>query len=71
MKYENPYKEAMRYVDNAEKDLMLSGREDKFYKDIKYVQSACGIAYLGILKALDILFDIKNVKKRRGRKSFD
>ena len=59
MKHQNPYKESMRYIENAEEDLKLSGKEDKFYKDVKYVQSACGIAYVGMLKALDFLFDIK------------
>ena len=71
MKIENPYKEAMRYVENAEEDLKISGIEDKFFKDVKYVQSACGIAYVGMLKALDFLFDIKKVPKKRGRKSIE
>ncbi len=69
MKYENPYREAMRYIDNARTALSLAGKEDKFYLDEKYVKSACGIAYSGLLKALDFLFDIKDVPKRRGRKS--
>ena len=67
----NPYKEAMRYIENAEDDLKQSGRDDKFYKDEKYVQSACGIAYRGMLKALDFLFDIKKVPKKRGRKAIE
>jgi hypothetical protein len=71
MKYENPYKEAMRYIENAEAQLIQAGTEDKFYKDEKYVKSACGIAYSGLLKALDFYFDIKNVPKRKGRKSIE
>jgi hypothetical protein len=71
MKIDNPYKESMRYIENAEEDLKLSGIEEKFFKDVKYVQSACGIAYVGLLKALDYLFDIKNVPKKRGRKSIE
>ncbi|MBM2816614.1 MAG: hypothetical protein HW421_3376 [Ignavibacteria bacterium] len=71
MKHENPYQEAMRYIDNAELQLKQAGKEDKFYVDEKYVKSACGIAYLGILKALDILFDIKQVQKKRGKKSIE
>ncbi len=71
MKYNNPYTESMRYIANAEEDLKLSGKEDKFYNDIKYVQSACGIAYVGMLKALDFLFESKKVPKRRGRKSIE
>jgi hypothetical protein len=71
MKHENPYKEAMRYIDNAEATLKLAGKEDNFYIDEKYIKSACGIAYLGVLKALDSLFDIKAVPKKKGRKSIE
>jgi len=71
MKYENPYKEAMRYIENAKDDLKLAGIDENFYIDEKYVKSACGIAYSGALKALDFLFDIKNVEKKRGRKSIE
>lgn len=71
MKHENPYGESMRYVDNASATLQLAGKDGKFYEDEKYVKSACGIAYLGILKALDFLFEIKGVPKKRGRKSIE
>lgn len=71
MKYSNPYKESLRYIDNARAALKLAGIEDKFYVDEKYVKSACGIAYIGMLKALDFLFDIKGVPKRKGRKSIE
>ncbi|MBM2817277.1 MAG: hypothetical protein HW421_4039 [Ignavibacteria bacterium] len=69
MKHANPYKEAMRYIENAREQLKKAGKEDKFYVDEKYVKSACGIAYSGLLKGLDFLFDIKGVPKRQGRKS--
>jgi hypothetical protein len=71
MKSENPYKEAMRYIDNARLQLKQAGKEDKFYIDEKYVKSASGIAYSGMLKALDFLFDIKGVPKRKGRKTIE
>ncbi|MBM2815318.1 MAG: hypothetical protein HW421_2080 [Ignavibacteria bacterium] len=71
MKHENPYKESMRYIENARATLKLAGREDKYYQDVKYVQTACGTAYLGMLKALDYLFDIKKVPKRRGKKAIE
>jgi hypothetical protein len=71
MKHENPYKEAMRYIDNARLQLKNAGKEDKFYKDVKYVHTACGTAYIGMIKALDILFDIKKVPKKKGRKSIE
>lgn len=60
MKYENPYKEAMRYVENANETLKLAGKDGKFYIDQKYVRTACGTAYSGILVALDFLFDINS-----------
>ncbi|MBM2817365.1 MAG: hypothetical protein HW421_4127 [Ignavibacteria bacterium] len=71
MKHENPYKEAMRYIENAEDILKSSGKDGKYYIDDKYVKIACSTAYSGILVALDGLFNIKKVPKRRGRKSID
>jgi hypothetical protein len=71
VKYEDPYLEAMRYVDNANATLKLAGKDGKFYIDEKYVHTACGTAYIGVLKALDFLFDIKKVPKKRGRKAIE
>jgi hypothetical protein len=71
MKNENPYKEALRYLKNAEETLKKAGIDGKFFIDEKYVHSACGIAYIGMLKALDFLFDIKGVPKKKGRKSIE
>jgi hypothetical protein len=71
MKHENPYKEAMRYVNNAKEQLNQAGKDDKFYVDEKYVKSACGLAYSGALLALDKLFEIKKVPLRRRRKSIE
>ena len=71
MKSDNPYQEAMRYINNANEALMLAGKEDKYYEDAKYVKSACGIAYSGLLLALDYLFDFKNIPKKKGRKAID
>jgi hypothetical protein len=68
---ENPYKESMRYVDNARGFLKQAGKEDRNYQDVKYVHTACGTAYIGMLKALDFLFNIKKVPKKRGRKSIE
>ena len=69
MKNGNPYKEANRYIENAKITLNLARKSGKFYIDDKYVRSACGIAYLGALRALDFLFDFKKVPKKKGRKS--
>lgn len=71
MKHENPYKEAMRYIENAKEDLKLAEKEGKFYKDVKYVKTACGTAYSGALFALDYLFEIKRIPQRRRRKSIE
>ena len=54
--------EAMRYMSNAKTTLIEAGKEGKFYKDDKYVKTACGIAYNGVLKALDGYFVLKGIK---------
>jgi hypothetical protein len=64
------YAEAMRYMDNAEETLKRAGKQDnRFYMDEKYVKSACGIAHLGVLVALDAWLTLKEVpdpgKKKR------
>jgi len=71
MKISESYKEASRYLENAKETLNKAGLEDSFYIDEKCVRSACGIAYIGILKALDFLFEIKGVPKKKGRKSIE
>jgi len=71
MKHNDPYLDSMRYIENAKETLKLAGKDGKFYVDEKYVHSACGIAYIGMIKALDFLFDIKGVQKKRGRKSIE
>jgi hypothetical protein len=65
------YNEAMRYMSNAEETLKKTKKEGKFYKDEKYVKSACGIAYVGVLKALDGYFLLKNIPSVKGRKSIE
>jgi hypothetical protein len=62
------YAEAMRYMDNAEETLRKAKKEDNFYADRKYVRTACGTAYNGVLLALDTYLKLKDVelpKKRR------
>ncbi|GHT66966.1 hypothetical protein FACS189452_03790 [Bacteroidia bacterium] len=53
------YAEALRYMSNAEETLQKAGKENNRYLDAKYVSSACGIAYKGVLKALDAWLAIK------------
>jgi hypothetical protein len=66
----NEYAEALRYMDNANDALKKTVKENHgHYKDRKYVKSACGIAYLGVLIALDAWLTVKGIpeisKKRR------
>ena len=46
-------KEALRYLNNAKEILAKSPIENNLYIDEKYVKSACGVAYLAVLKAID------------------
>lgn len=46
-------KEAQRYLQNAKDTLARSPIEGDIYTDVKYVKSACGTAYLGVLYAID------------------
>jgi hypothetical protein len=71
MKHDDPFKESMRYIDNARQQLKQAGKEDYYFIDEKYVKTACGTAYSGALKAIDFLFDIRNIQKQRGRKSIE
>jgi hypothetical protein len=65
------YTEAIRYMDNAQETLKKAGKENGIFKDRKYVRTACGTAYNGLLIALDTYLLLKGVKKTRGRKSIE
>ena len=69
MNHQNSYKEAMRYIENADDNLKLAGKDGKYYIDDKYVKTACGTAYSGLLKALDFLFAFKGTPNTHRRKS--
>ena len=47
------YSEAMRYMDNAKEYLKQARKEGTLYRDKKYVRTACGTAYSGVLVALE------------------
>lgn len=50
----SPYHEAIRYIDNAKTTLKeKAGKKDGEYADIKYVKTAAGTAYAGVLLAID------------------
>jgi hypothetical protein len=68
------YAEAVRYMDNAKETLQKAQKQDNgHYKDKKYVRTACGTAYNGVLVALDAWFVMKGVinSKKNNRKSID
>jgi hypothetical protein len=50
--------EARRYIQNGKDTLVLAGIEENgfYHKDPKYVSKAAGIAYVGVLKAIDGLY---------------
>ena len=70
---EKYYSDAMRYMDNAKEYLKNAKKEGRFYNDPKYVKTACGTAYNGLLVALDGLLLLKGVEKptRKQRKSIE
>ena len=63
------YAEAIRYMNNAKETLLKAKKEDNYYADRKYVRTACGTAYNGVLLALETCLKLKDVelpkKKRR------
>jgi len=66
------YCEAMRYMDNAKEYLKNAQKDGSFYNDKKYVKTACGTAYSGLLVAMDGFLQIKDIKpKRKERKSIE
>ena len=67
------YAEAIRYMDNAKETLRKAGKDGPLYTDKKYVQTACGTAYNGVLIALNAWFVLKEIPKlsKRQRKSID
>ncbi|MDR0295811.1 MAG: DUF5618 family protein [Prevotellaceae bacterium] len=58
-------------MEDAKETLQKAGKNDRFYKDDKYVKTACGIAYNGVLKALDGYFLLKGIEKTKDRKSIN
>ncbi len=65
------YAEALRYMDNAKETLKKAGKDRGEYADDKYVKTACGIAYNGVLKALDGYFILKDIAIPKNHKSIE
>ena len=64
-------KEAIRYLQNANEILRKAPIEGNRYADVKYVQEACGTAYLAVLKAIDGCLLNKGLSKKDLPKSVD
>jgi uncharacterized protein (UPF0332 family) len=64
-------KEALRYLQNAKEILRKAPIEDGRYADIKYVQEACGAAYLAVLKAIDDYLLNKGLSRKDLPRSVD
>jgi hypothetical protein len=57
------YAEASRYRENAKKYLLKADIDNEgFYGDKKYVKTACGVAYSGLLIAIECFLTMKGVK---------
>ncbi|GHS99101.1 hypothetical protein FACS1894139_10810 [Planctomycetales bacterium] len=65
---QNAHYEAARYLRNAEDTLKKAGQDGKSFLDRKYVSTACGTAYLGVLIAMDAMFQLRDVKPPKGNK---
>jgi len=67
------YAEANRYIENAKASLLKAEKDGPYYTDPKYVRTACGTAYSGILVALDAWFAIKELPtlNKKQRKSIE
>jgi hypothetical protein len=64
-------REALRYLENAKEILKKVPVEDGTYTDIKYVQEACGTAYLAVLKAVDEYLVKKGMDEKELPQSVD
>ena len=64
-------REALRYLENAKEILSKSPIEDNRYADVKYVKSACGVAYLGVLEAINEELLKKGLTKKELPKKVD
>ena len=68
MKRKDPIAEARRYVENAKETLRENGDLDvelRAYQDDKYVRAAGNYLWLGVLKALDAVFDVRTDHRTR------
>ena len=68
MRKKDPIEEARRYVDNARETLKEKGEfnaELNRYDDEKYVRAAGNYLWLGVLMALDSVFNVRGDRRTR------
>lgn len=68
MKRKDPIEESRRYVENARETLRERGEFDpelKMYQDEKYVRAAGNYLWLGVLMALDAVFNVRKDRRTR------
>ncbi|SRR3989344_182312 len=64
-------REALRYLENAKEILSKTPIEDNRYSDVKYVKTACGVAYLGVLEAINEVLLKRGLSKKELPKKVD
>jgi len=64
-------REVKRYIENAKEILKKARKEGGYYIDMKYVKSAFGCLYLGILKAVDEFLLSKGIQEKNLPKKID
>jgi hypothetical protein len=64
-------KEAHRYYDNVKENLQKAEKEDGYYKDDKYVRTASGIAYLGLIMIVKKILDFHGKPKAKKNEDVD
>ncbi|MEK6615303.1 MAG: DUF5618 family protein [Bacteroidota bacterium] len=65
------YDDATRLMNNAHKELQQADKNGKVYRDVKHLRLACGAAYLGVLKAIDGIFLLRNISKPKRQPSIE
>lgn len=65
------FEEAVRYMRNAHKELLLANKNGKIYRDVKHLRVACGTAYLAALKAVEGIIIMRNMEKPKRRASIE
>jgi len=66
-----PFGEALKYLQNARTILKKAPRQGSVYTNVKFVQEACGTAYLATLKALDEYLLNRGLTRKELPKSFE